>query len=62
MQANVIFGYAIYDAENTTRLSEQPAEVQSVYFARGDDLLHALTFRTKAELTALAESILELKH
>lgn len=53
MKPEVILGYAIYDAENTDRLSEHP-EAQEAYFQRAKGLLWALGFRTKKERKALA--------
>ena len=57
MRADVILGYAIYDAEHTTRLSEQPGDLQEVYFRRARALIRALDMRPRAERQALALKI-----
>ena len=47
--------YAIYDAENTNRLGEQPHEVYLEYAKRAESLLYALLhFQNTANLANLA--------
>ena len=49
--------YALYDAENTTRLSEDP-DAQPAYFERARRLLYMLkTYRPKRERVAIARAI-----
>lgn len=49
--------YALFDAENTTRLSEYPDE-QERYFERARRLLYAIReYRPKRERVSLARAI-----
>lgn len=58
MKSAVILGYALYDAENTSRLSEAGPEVQAEYFNRARMILYMLkTYRPKKEREALARDI-----
>ena len=49
--------YALYDAENTTRLSEDP-DAAPQYFARAEKLLSMIRrYRTKRGCVAIARAI-----
>lgn len=57
MDPAVILAYAIFDAENTTRLGEYP-EAFDEHVARGRKLLAALiNYRPQAERQCVADAI-----
>lgn len=50
--------YAIYDSENTTRLSEQDEDTQKSYARRARKLIYAIkSYRPKRERVAIAREI-----
>lgn len=50
--------YALYDAENTSRLGEQPKEVMDAYFKRASALLYMIkNYQTRAARMAIAREI-----
>lgn len=59
--AAIILAYALYDAEHTSRLGEQGAEVQDQYFHRARKLLYTLDYRPADELQVLASYIATIK-
>lgn len=50
--------YSLYDAENTTRLSEDTIEAQKDYFRRAETLLEMMQrYRPKRQRVAMARAI-----
>jgi hypothetical protein len=56
-KAVALLAYALFDAENTTKLGEALLEEQSSYFKRAEQILDMIKFRNKKFRVNLARHI-----